>query len=653
MRALRLIVFAGAAAFALSGCRGCQPGPGDAGQEPVPPPPFPDAGFPPVLDAGPTFDAGPSFSGNYAGEACLPEWFAVDADSGLPEGAVPFGLCIVLRSFSGRATLNGKPASGDVQFEFESGNARGDLTLPPDPTGHFEAHVMRSRYDTLRYHPPGIFPTHGGPAEFGEVDLRQDRTRDLDVKSWSLRGNVSFAGIPWAASAAPDDVQLGAVGIPPAQAVSTTNQSGTYQVALLEGTFAIGVSVPRAALGETEILGWPVSPALVLTSDASLDINVPASQFSGQLTLDGQPYPDRRVGYDYTFEYQSGSAPSPNVRTVHEGGTPGFHALVPRETYGVRLRFDSTPDLHLPAAVYDKQLAAFLDLSHDATAHFALTTFNLEGAIAIDGQAPHPVLGFNHFLYAWAYAAGSTPAYTVYYEVPFVTAGLSLRAFPGTYYLALYLTDTYRPGLAEGYYVVDKAFAVTRDTPLVIDVWTMPLTGKLTIDGRPAPPGKTAGTLVFSGAAGRYQRRMVTADDGSYQVRVPKGTYDLSFQVDPNTFPEYAVGLQAMAEKIALEVPQTLDLDYQTVAVAGPIRVGGHQVPDTFPGKPEVGLVLNRFADSTAFQWTFGSGALDFVLRLPPGEYQPSFVIEREAIPGVADGHAPLGANLLVPARTY
>jgi hypothetical protein len=619
----------------------------------VPPPPFPDSGFPAVIDAGPYFDAGPSFSGNYAGEPCALKWFAADADAGIPEGAVPFGLCIVVRSFSGRATLNGKPAAGDIQLEFESGNARGAESVPPDSTGHFEVQVMRSHYDTLRYHPSGIFPTHAGPAEFGEIDLRLDRTRDLDVKSWSLRGNVSFAGVPWASTTSPDDIQLGAAGIPPTQGVSATSQAGTYEVALLEGTFAIGVAVPRAALGETEIMAWPVSPATVLTSDGNLDVNIEASQLSGQLTLDGQPYPDRRAGYDYNLEYQAGASVSPNVRTVHEGGAAGYHALVPRETYRVRLNVDSTPDRHLPSVIFDKQLASGLDLTHDVTADFALTTFNLEGAISIDGKAPLPVRGFNHFIYAWAYAAGPTPSYTVYYEVPFTTSALSLRAFPGTYYLALYLADAYGPGLAEGYFVIDKNFVVSRDAPLVVDVWTAPLTGKLTIDGHPAPPGKTAGTLVFSGAEGRYQRRMVTADDGSFQVRVPKGTYDLYFQVDGNTFPEYAVGQQLMASDVALDVPQAMDLDYRTVVVAGPLRVGGHAVPDTFPGRAEVGLTLLRISDSAGFRWTFGSGASHFVLRVPNGEYQPTFFIEPGAIPGVADGHAPLGANLDVrtPSR--
>lgn len=628
---------------------GCQCGPSVVEEAPLPvpePPPVADAGSPTPIDPVTTPDAGPQYSGQWAGEACPEESFVFAADAGVPEGAFPFGLCIALRSLGGTAQLNGKPAPGEIDVKLESGDYEGRLRTLPDGAGHYHGRAMRSRYDVLKYHPSGIFPTHNGYQELGVADLTQDRTKDLDVRTHTLKGTVAMGGVPWLSVVTPPDVQLAAVGLPRAQSVSTTHTAGAYSVNLIEGAFSLLLSVPREALGETELVAFPVHSGVGFYADVDLDIAVVASQLEGQLLVDGQPYPRRQLqGYDYRIEYRRLGEVDPVARTFHTGGVADFRALVPSGKYGLFLDVESVPDRHFPSLLVNKQLAASADLTASTAAAFSLTTVALEGGITIDGQPVPTSPNYNAVFYLYAYGTQSEPWSMAYYEVPLETASFSLRAFPAQYYVGLWVDPFFHPELVEGWYIIDSAKNVFADTTLPVEIETSVLEGRLLIDGQPPPAGEVAGTVELQSSAGVYRRKLVPQSGGSFRVRVPKGIYDVDFTIEPKTFPQYASGRQRLLTNLNLQGSQTQDLVYDTVAFAGPLRVGGEQVPDTLPGA-EVGLRLRRTAGNQRFTWSFDGGQPTYVLRVPSGDYQLTFVIEEGALSDVAYGTAPVGVKL-------
>lgn len=638
----------------LGGCRGCVPDllP-DAGEPGIvlpPPEEIRDGGFRPIPDAGrpPPTDAGPEYSGQWAGEACPQEVFVEIEDGGVPDGAIRFGICIALRTLSGTATLNGQPTAGPFNLRFQGGDFQSELDRVPGPGGSYEAKVMRARYEALEYHPTEIFPTHSGHQPLGPIDMLQDRTRDVAVRSWAVRGAVSFGGVPWGSGTRPPDVGLTAIGLPPAQQVFATNQAGTYEVALIEGSFGLGLTVPAPSLGGTELFGYPVNAGMALLGDATVDLHLPASTLEAQLTIDGAPFPRRRSqGSDFVLEYTPAGGQAASVKTFHQGGAPDLKALVPSGVYDVALVLERAPDPELPALAYNLQLGS-VDLTQSARAQFDLQTHEIEGALAIDGVPIPSSPNRTWMFYAYGYGSSAALWLLSVYDLPLDSPSFALRAFPRTYFIAVYLEERFAPGLAEGWYVVDDQLVVNQDVSLPIDVETAMLSGHLLIDGEPPVEGVPIGYLFLDSERAQIRQRLVVSEGGSFRMRIPKGTYSVRFELDPTYYPTYATGVQQLLSRLEVYQPRSVELRYDTVAVAGPLRVGGEVVADTRGGHPEVGLRLKRAEDGMGFAWTHAFGGPNYVMRIPRGTYGLTFEIFPDALPDVASGTAPMGKNLFL-----
>jgi hypothetical protein len=329
---------------------------------------------------------------------------------------------------------------------------------------------------------------------------------------------------------------------------------------------------------------------------------------------------------------------------------PGFHSLVPKNKYSVKLRLESTPDLHLPSQIYNKQVTQEVDLNQDATLNVALNTFVWEGALTVDGVPVAPQPGYNWTLYMYGRGTVQEPWSLLYFDVPLVGAGYSLDVFPGLYYAALLIDDHFSEGLVEGWYQVEENLVVDKNLTRPIDIETSRFSGKILIDGKPPPAGELAGLVSFRGRdQGFYTRRVRTADDGSFVMRVPKGLYDIYFAIDPDTYPEYASGRVMVIGALDLKSSdQDYDIIYNTKLVSGPLRVGGEVVKDTLQGGDEVGLRMERQGDRARFVWGFPGGTNNYRMRIPLGDYEMNFTIERDGIPGVAWGYGPMGMKLLV-----
>lgn len=634
---------------------GCQCGPGgvsgedDAGDRKVV---NTDGG---AVDAGVDAgrgDAGHVFRENFVADPCPPESFGLaelDGGDSLESPDYVFGVCVALHKLDVNAQLNAAPAQGVVNLRFSSGSAEGEIERLPDAFGNFDAKVLRHRYDSLKYHPSGIFPSHEGHEEFGVIDLTADQQRTLAVRSWPIRGSVSFGGLPFTHSTFPPDVSFSAVGIPPEQSVYTSSNAGAYEVSLLEGLFSVYLTSPPEALGGTQLVNYPINLSVDLTGPLNLDIALPTSELEGEVRIDGQPLKDRKAGPDFQLEYVSPGADEANVHTYHEGGLPGFHSLVPKNKYSVKLRLESKPDAHLPSMIFNKQVTQEIDLNQNANLNVNLSTFVWEGALTVDGVPVTSQPGYNWTLYMYGFGSIQAPWSLLYFDVPMVGAGYSLNVFGGNYYTALMIDDHFAPDLVEGWYLVDEYLVMDKNLTRPIDIKTSRYSGRLYVDGQPPPAGEWAGTLMFrSRDNGTYTRPLRCAEDGSFQMRVPKGLYDIYFTINRDTYPEYASGRVMVIGAVDLTQDQHYDVQYNTMLVTGPLRVGGEVVKDTLQGGDEVGLELQRYGDRAHFTWGFPGGKNNYRMRIPAGDYDLTFKIERDGIPGVAWGHGPMGIRLML-----
>jgi hypothetical protein len=253
---------------------------------------------------------------------------------------------------------------------------------------------------------------------------------------------------------------------------------------------------------------------------------------------------------------------------------------------------------------------------------------------------------YNYTMYWYGFSGAIEPWSLSYYEVPLDTSTFSLNVFPGNYYVMLFIDSNFAPNLVEGWFTVNKYFEVQQNTVMPISIDTSLYQGVLTIDGVPPPSGQPAGELTFrSREGGFYSKKIVCADDGSFQVRVPKGAYEVNFFIDRRTFPEHATGRQRMISRLELATDQVLDLNYQTVLVTGPMRVAGEVVPDS-SALEETGLLLHRRQDGRDFEWGFNGGRKNYLLRIPDGDYDLKYRIEKDVWPDVAWGTAPMGISI-------
>jgi hypothetical protein len=628
-------------ALALAGCPGPVAIP-DAGPPIHPhPPPDDDGGIvvPPWMMQQ---DAGYVFQDRYPTVECPAEYYAGLDDGGYPEHSIVFGICVAMHTLSGQALLNNAPVQGTTELHFLGGNFGSQLIVPVDAFGQYSVKLLRSKYDILQYHPDGIFPTHKGFIEFPQLDMTHDTVKNLTATSSSLRGSAFFAGIPFTPVAFPPDVTLRASGIPPDQYAGVMSQGGTYDLALMNGAMALLLNTPPEALQDTELVDYPLTWSFSLTQPTAYDINIPGSELQGDIRVDGNPLDDRKPGYDFELHYTPSNQETPVAITHHYGGIAGFHSVLPKGVYGVTLHYDSTPDRHYPALLWNLSVAQAADLTQDTSITRNITTVPVEGGIVIDGQSPIVNPGYNWVLYMYATGSSTAPWFFAYYKIPLDSASFQLRVFPGVYYVAIQLGDDLKQDLVDGWFRVSRLKEFSGPDILPISIDTSLYTGKLLIDGQPPPVGQRAGVVTFRQSDQTYKKDMFVAQDGSFMIRVPKGAYEVYFTIDPVTYPLYASGRERLIARLELFEDQIQDLAYNTVPVIGPLRIDGRPVAHNTGGN-DIQLHLVRDEDQVAFIWGFQSGTPNYLMRIPQGQYAMTFEIMPYAIPGAAYGTAPMG----------
>ncbi len=647
--------FTAALAVTLLALAGCQCGPDvtapDAGPDDSGVAPSPDASF---IILAPETPAS-QWPTMYASEPCPSEAFGFSGDDGgatRSDGGLLMGICVPLRTLTADAFLDGAPETKPVKVQFISGGGQSELTRVPDPQGVFQVKVMRGRYDILQHQPGGVWPYFEGFIDHGWADMTRDQQRSFAATSHLLRGAVRFGGLPFTPNAFPQDVWFDAYGLPTWQQSMVTSSGGSYELRLLEGTFGLFLSTPAASLFGTELTKFPVTPTTNINfdHDQEFDVDIASSVLEASVTIDGEALADARTGPDFTVTYTRPGDTSSTVTSHHEGGLPGFTALIPRGQYGTTLDFNGLPNRTLPSRIAGKLLQQVVDLRQDTTFSVDFPTRSIEGSIVIDGRPARPNPNYNFQLYLFGIAGASASSSFLMYEVPLDTASFRIKAFPGNYFTILSLDDGLADDLATGFWVIDRYYQLQDNRSMPISLETARFQGKISIDGHDPAPNRKVGTFAFRNRAmqGQYSwffKGVVPADDGTFTVKLPKGDYEVYFTIDRETYPTYASGRQLMFSRVPLQEDVTLEMNYETFEISGPLRVGGEVVADTLGG-PEVGLSMLRQQDFQTFDWRFQGGEPNYVLRVPRGSYALDFVIFENALDGVAWGHASMGFKL-------
>lgn len=637
----------------LLGAAGCQCGPvdvePDAGGD--------DAGATTRRDSGvtvlPPDKPNPMWPSTFASEPCPPGAFG-SLDGGVTaDGGLQLGICIVLHTLTTDALLDGLPETKPVEVHFIGGGFESELARTPDPQGVFQVKVMRGRYDVLRHQPGGVWPYFEGFIDHGFIDMTMDQQRSFAARSHLLRGAVRFGGLPFVPNGFPQDVWLDAYGTPDWQKSVVTSSGGSYELRMLEGVFGVYLSSPALSLYGTELVQFPVTPSsnVNFDRDQELDIDIATSLLEGTLTIDGEPLADARVGSDYSIRYTRPGDTDATIFSHHEGGLPSFTALVPKGQYGLSLDFNGMPNRTLPSRIFGKGLQP-LDLRQDSTLSMDFPTRSIEGSIVIDGRPAPANPNYNFQLYMFGVAGATAGSSFLLYEVPMNSASFRLKAFPGNYFTVLSLDDGLAPDLAAGFWVVDRYFQLQENRSMPISLETARFTGRITIDGEVPTPNRKVGTFSFRNRAltGQYswfRKAVVAAEDGTFTVKLPKGEYEVYFSIDRESYPTYAEGRQLIFSRVPLDQDRAYDINYETMEISGPLRVGGEVVKNTLGG-PEVGLRMQRQQDFQVFDWRFEGGQENYVLRVPKGSYALDFVVFENAIDGVAFGNAPMGLEVNV-----
>lgn len=601
-------------------------------------------------DAGPRRDSGYTdggrvwnefaFPSNTAYEPCSAESIANAVDSGYQEGDVYLPLCIALREVKGNAKLNGQNVTSGVQWTWGATGFSSEYDDSPDQNGDYKVDVLRASYSSMTWHPSAIFPTHSGPLGVGAIDLRENRTKDLSTRSYQLSGNLTFGGLPWLFSMNPPDTQLMAANQAYQQSATTSNSQGNYVVRMVEGSYQLFVSVPPEGLGTTELIGYPLG-TLALNADTTVNKDLPVSQLTGTVKLDGAAIPARaQSGPDWLMEYEQ--AGTVVAVTRHEGNETQIRAMLPKGVYDLNLGFPTGTDRTLPAYLYHRRLAAAVNLNQDAVLNVDMPTRTWEGALLVDGQPVPQNAGGVWTLYAFGYGGGiaGTPWFVAYYDVPFTSSAFALRMFPDTYYTQVYIDERFHPDLMAGWYTHERQLEVLQHISSIIDIPTAELTGTILIDGVPATATSNVGALTLAGSSGTYRRKIDTTD-GTFKVRVPKGTYEVSFNINEDVYGEYATGRFVVTDSLTLDSRSNITIDYRTVRVSGPLAVKNAPVPNTNLATAELGLRLSPWGVASTWTKRIEGGKGWYSFRIPEGDWDIDVRIEERALPGTAWGVAP------------
>jgi hypothetical protein len=397
------------------------------------------------------------------------------------------------------------------------------------PAGKYR--VLASRSDSSTTFPDATFVVDGAfsPAA-GAPPVA------WDVTTVPVSGRLTVDGRPPEASSscAGDQVRLTFVDARGATFTSSIDcgvSDGSFSARVAPGTYRVLASRSDSSTTFPDAT-FVVDGAFTVSGPATgLAWDLTTVAVSGRLTVDGRaPAATSACVGDHVriaFTDQAGATFTSKIACSVSDGS--FSARVAPGTYRVLAsRSDSNTSFPDATMVVERALGVTAPTSGLS---FALTTVPVTGTITIDGRAPSATSSCSgdHVRVSFVDEAGAV--YSARIPCGVSTGAFSARVAPGTYRVLASRSDS-SSTFPDATITLARGLRVEAATPaLALDLATVPVSGRLTVDGR--APSAT------SSCSGDHVRVALLDGDGAiFSTRIPCGAADGRFagRVVPGTY---------------------------------------------------------------------------------------------------------------------
>lgn len=444
-------------------------------------------------------------------------------------------------------------------------------------------------------------------------------------------------------------------GVPETEPVTVQFLAGGFQSELARRPDARGAFEARVMRSRYDILkhqpggvfpffeGWFDHGFLDMTKDQQRTLAARAHTLRGAVRFGGVPFTPNGFPPDVWFDafglpqWQSSRVTSRSgfyeLRLLE--GTFGLFLTTPASSlFGTALRqFLVTPTQNV---VFDRDQELDVDIS----------TAVLEGSLTIDGEPLPDGLAGPDYVIHYTRPGDLEAAITSHHEGGAATfSAVVPRGQYGTTFNFRGAPHPHLPSQVYGH-TLAQAVDLRQDATASLDLSTYWMEGGILIDGVPARPNPNYNwQLYLFGAASATSNRSflmyeVPLTSASFKLKTFPGRYTAVLSLDDGLAEDLATGYLVLDRFLQVQGHRGLPISIETAVFTGRLTIDG-EVP--VPGR-RVGRFAfrNRKADASQYSWYYRSIIAGedgtFRVRLPKGEYEVYFTIDRETYPQYASG---------------
>jgi hypothetical protein len=421
-----------------------------------------------------------------------------------------------------------------------------------------------------------------------------------------------------------------------------TTGPARYRLTIARGDYEVHLAYQDSDCGGAIVDGLPCNRGLLasglsFTEDASFDVDIPAVRVSGSVSLAGAQPAGGLPGYLVFMPLGTGAPSATNDDLSYVAGVripvfempqyavtllPGAYSVV---FLGNQFGCQST-------ACNDLVVTTELTLTHDRIFDVVLEPATLGGQLTVNGQ-PVGKAELNHgslLLVPVGDSATGLPTDgqpVVTLPIP-GTGSYSAPLLRGTYDVHYSGDQSCDPAsrLPCGGGKLKEAVAVVGDTRLDLDIPSVTLEGRATLNGATFPDGggvTTRGQLLFTPSQPTVVWSAVLAElplsgEATYQIRLLPGAHTVGYET-PESDPACALRPSPfpcpsgpVLRNVSVTADAKLDVDIRTISVRGRVHQRGATLP--------AALVQNSVFFSLSGGSTLGADGQFFVPFPPEGE---------------------------------
>jgi uncharacterized Zn-binding protein involved in type VI secretion len=469
------------------------------------------------------------------------------------------------------------------------------------------------------------------------LSLTSSGNLNIDIPTVAISGKVTLDGKALPAGGSGPRLHLKLAGSTSAEQEGgalvdlddARASGGSYAVRVIPGTYDIRYSYTSCSQDAFPCQqGHTVKSGVALKTDGVLDIDLRTIAISGETRIDGNSLPGVWGAAKMQLRSSSGDDGSTGTlirKSEGVGGKDRYQTRLFAGSYDLIYHGDSgngaCPDSVLPCQ-QGTLFKASLALKSDGIYDVELKTVRVTGTVTLDGSK----------LPGGGYGSGPT----LMLRGTDGTTGTLARLGKGSTYAARVLPGSYdvvyhtSPGAscADAFpcpsgVVLKRNVALTQDGVLDLDLKTIKVTGKITLDQGKLPAASSYPELYLSDGAGAEGRvaslKQAQQAGGGYEARLFAGVYDLLYRAggcSDSSGPYPCQQDVALKAGLSLSQSGVLDVDLVTVTVTGEVTLDG-KPPPASPTSPTITLRSGR-SSGTLARLDQGGG---YTAHLFPGSY--------------------------------